>query len=226
MLEKYTGLGNQQPSLQNGGRFNDHPKGVGLSESEARSRLTMPLKLEKLLLHRRSLSMWTPKYESCISCRTTRLRHMAKGLCSGCYAKQYQADPTRQAKMREQKHTHYIKKGGVVWAKQHREAFWFDSMREPALDRDGHKCTRCGSTEKLVVHHKDHDGRGAKASNNSLENLETLCRSCHARHHSSNEGWSKHHASCLSCGTTERKHNAKGLCWSCYMKKRYTAASE
>ena len=43
--------------------------------------------------------------------------------------------------------------------------------------RDGYKCTRCGTTKRLQVHHKipyreTHD--------NSLENLITLCARCHA----------------------------------------------
>jgi len=39
-------------------------------------------------------------------------------------------------------------------------------------------CNRCGTTNKLCVHHKDED-----RTNNSLENLETVCRRCHALEH-------------------------------------------
>ena len=39
-------------------------------------------------------------------------------------------------------------------------------------------CERCGATENLVVHHKDRDRH-----NNEDDNLETLCRSCHAKEH-------------------------------------------
>lgn len=42
----------------------------------------------------------------------------------------------------------------------------------------GSCCERCGSTEFLVVHHRDHNHY-----NNSLENLETLCKSCHQVEH-------------------------------------------
>ena len=39
-------------------------------------------------------------------------------------------------------------------------------------------CERCGSTENILVHHKDHNRR-----NNELYNLEVLCKRCHQEHH-------------------------------------------
>lgn len=40
------------------------------------------------------------------------------------------------------------------------------------------QCERCGSLNHLVVHHKDRD-----RYNNSLDNLELLCKSCHSIEH-------------------------------------------
>jgi len=40
-------------------------------------------------------------------------------------------------------------------------------------------CERCRSKKSLCVHHKDRD-----RTNNSLDNLETLCKSCHQSEHS------------------------------------------
>jgi hypothetical protein len=42
-------------------------------------------------------------------------------------------------------------------------------------------CQRCGGEKLLVVHHKDRD----KTNNCNHLNLETLCRACHAKEHSS-----------------------------------------
>ena len=161
--------------------------------------------------------MWARRYEKCSSCLSTRLRHMAGGLCSSCYAKQYQANPAVNARIKEQKRAHYERKG-LVRVKEDREARWFGGMREAALARDGHMCVKCHKTKNLVVHHKDGEGRGSKAPNNELHNLETLCRGCHAALHGTVDRWAKHYDQCQGCSTTERKHNAKGLCWSCYPK--------
>ena len=54
----------------------------------------------------------------------------------------------------------------------------FSGVRDYVLWRDGLKCTRCGSQEKLIVHHKDWI-----RTNNDPSNLITLCRSCHAKEH-------------------------------------------
>lgn len=54
---------------------------------------------------------------------------------------------------------------------------WQD-QRKKALARDEYRCVTCGSTDRIQVHHispyrysKSHD----------LDNLKTLCRSCHSR---------------------------------------------
>lgn|SRR3990167_3073529 len=39
-------------------------------------------------------------------------------------------------------------------------------------------CEHCGITENICIHHKDEN-----IENNNLNNLQPLCRSCHARHH-------------------------------------------
>ena len=40
-------------------------------------------------------------------------------------------------------------------------------------------CDRCGSVEKLCVHHKDRN----PYNNSDFSNLETLCRPCHVKEH-------------------------------------------
>jgi len=64
----------------------------------------------------------------------------------------------------------------------------FGGNRIKTLERDRYKCVFCGSTEYVQVHHKDETGRNKpkKIHNNDLDNLITLCGSCHIRQHPPN----------------------------------------
>jgi len=69
----------------------------------------------------------------------------------------------------------------------------FDGNSKLAIERDNFKCISCNSIEKLAIHHVD--GKGSNLpidlQNNTLENLITLCFSCHARLHRSQENENK-----------------------------------
>lgn len=56
-----------------------------------------------------------------------------------------------------------------------------------ALERDQHRCVRCGvqasGRRHLNVHHIDGHGGRADGANNDLENLATLCNKCHKEVH-------------------------------------------
>ena len=51
--------------------------------------------------------------------------------------------------------------------------------RFKAIKRDKNRCQICSRKEKLVVHHIDRNGIKSEKPNHSLENLITLCNSCH-----------------------------------------------
>jgi 5-methylcytosine-specific restriction endonuclease McrA len=59
----------------------------------------------------------------------------------------------------------------------------YDEIREKVIQRDK-KCVVCGTTKRLVVHHKDKTGSYYLKANNNLVNLEVLCHKCHAKLHS------------------------------------------
>lgn len=65
------------------------------------------------------------------------------------------------------------------------DEYRFGGNRGVVLERDGHQCTLCGSDYILQVHHIDGNGRNKskEEQNNELDNLTTLCVSCHARVH-------------------------------------------
>lgn len=66
----------------------------------------------------------------------------------------------------------------------------FNGMRNFILERDNHSCLVCGdngSNSKLTVHHIDGksyaSGFKPNEANNSVDNLITLCNSCHHKLH-------------------------------------------
>lgn len=56
-------------------------------------------------------------------------------------------------------------------------------VRKLALDRARWRCERCGSPERLQVHHV------SGASDRSLFNALVLCEPCHAEEHRARPGW-------------------------------------
>ena len=54
----------------------------------------------------------------------------------------------------------------------------YQKHRKAVLDRDGHACRYCGSTDKLVLDHLLPVGRGG---DDSIDNLITACKSCNAK---------------------------------------------
>lgn len=75
---------------------------------------------------------------------------------------------------------------------EHAAKFRFGGNREAAIQRDGEKCMQCGLTRiehkrkynrDITVDHIDGNGNGKpkELKNNSLDNLRTLCLTCHSR---------------------------------------------
>lgn len=50
--------------------------------------------------------------------------------------------------------------------------------RKRAVKHRGDRCERCGTTENLHAHHRDHD-----ITNNAPANISTLCATCHIQGH-------------------------------------------
>ena len=73
---------------------------------------------------------------------------------------------------------------------QFRDKQMFGGNREKALNRDSWTCQHCGMSQEehmykwkrsLTVDHIDGQGRYSKVKNHSLDNLITLCLSCHGK---------------------------------------------
>lgn len=77
--------------------------------------------------------------------------------------------------------------------KDHHNKKRFGGNKFKAMERDEYKCRNCGIDKNLEIHHIDGTGYKSigdpKKSNNSLENLMTLCHSCHIRITNRNRGF-------------------------------------
>ena len=65
-----------------------------------------------------------------------------------------------------------------------KEQIYWQAIRLLVLRRDDNQCQNCGALSNLCVHHLSYTHQGNELEH--LEDLTTLCRSCHARVH---EGW-------------------------------------
>lgn len=168
--------------------------------------------------------MWSKKSDGCIRCGTTTVRHGGRGLCMACYQKDW---ATQHApRLRRYKHRWYeASKRRVDY--RARNARQRNGPVDEVLARFGRKCAVCGTTKHLQIHHTDHKGHNVpkRDRNNSLDNLQLLCRSCHGRLHGRVEGWSRRYTACRACKSTERKHHAHGYCQRC-LKRAQAAGTQ
>jgi len=74
--------------------------------------------------------------------------------------------------------------------------FWLSTVIPAVLKRDNNTCQKCGRKENLDVHHKI-------PGIQDIDNLITLCRSCHKKEHCTNV---------CACG---HKHYPSGECSGC-----------
>jgi 5-methylcytosine-specific restriction endonuclease McrA len=187
--------------------------------------------------------MWSKHYDKCVVCGNTGYKHVSKGLCNSCYLAAY--SKKHKLRIAKQKHKWYLKNVTREVLKVRREMRHFEGNREAVLRRDGMRCTECGNTRLLTVHHIDGNGRSCETPNNDMSNLTTLCRSCHIEIHRKDlqsgrfnpqektkrarkppyknkpiGKWARHYTACIICETTESKHDGKGLCRRCSQRRR------
>ena len=119
------------------------------------------------------------------TCKNDLRPTWSNGLCKSCYSTKWNNEhPERRKKIMKQ-----FKKRHPKYQTAYSHNFWFGGKRDLVMVRDNYKCTRCGMTDQqhlntwhchLTVDHIDGLGRGSSIKNNHINNLQTLCRRCHA----------------------------------------------
>lgn len=82
------------------------------------------------------------------------------------------------------KHLEYISDHHLGFSNARNPLPWnWEQIRKQVLERDGWKCTACGRTDHLHVHHIVPRSAGGS---DELDNLTTLCVRCHSNQHPMN----------------------------------------
>jgi len=87
----------------------------------------------------------------------------------------------KRAKTKKKKRKDSIDYGDLLLHKSWR------SLRSRILERDNHECTKCGSKDKLNVHHTYYLYKKTKPWLYPENSLITLCGTCHIKWHVENE---------------------------------------
>ncbi len=94
-------------------------------------------------------------------------------------------------------------------AVSHVHKYGFD-LCVKVYDKCNRQCTRCGETNRLHIHHIDGSGKTCNP-NNSLDNLEIICSSCHGSMHAKQQ-WKEYRIRRKEAGLPE---------WSKEYKRQY-----
>jgi 5-methylcytosine-specific restriction endonuclease McrA len=129
--------------------------------------------------------------KTCVICRNTfdpSKNHPKQECCSKqCTRKNANNKAVLSGKKKE-----YSKRWGDKYREEKRKAdldyhnrTYFGGLKYEALKRDNYSCTVCGESKesKLIVHHIDETPKDTDV----LENLLTMCRTCHAKEHHAGE---------------------------------------
>lgn len=181
--------------------------------------------------------------KTCSNCHQSfeKLYAPSRALCRRCYKnaweKEARKDPILGERIRNRQKRVYEnnKETAKATMKKYREQKHFDSKRTQVLQAHDYTCTKCHklyAEHQLIVHHIDRQGRGTAQPNNEDTNLTLLCRGCHAKEHALELAkargievgteafeWSLNYPCCIECGTTARKHKARGKCANCYKRE-------
>lgn len=114
------------------------------------------------------------KYHDPKICMNCGEKYIPTGNCQKyCEECRYEMDLQR---MRDYHKRTYVRKGYNQYGENNNN--WKGGVAAYRNRLEKVECEICGSTENLLIHHRDHD-----RSNNAESNLMVLCKRCHQEHH-------------------------------------------
>lgn len=121
---------------------------------------------------------WNKAWKKTDSGKESIKKYKKSQLCKEA-SKRYREN--NKQKIKEYGRTEVVKNKKKIYSDKIR----FGGNRALVLARDNYACVICKSDEQIQVHHKDRKGRNKKKSeqNNDIDNLITLCSSCHIKQH-------------------------------------------
>ncbi len=119
-------------------------------------------------------------------------KERVKELWKNWYAKNKTTHRKKRLKYYYKNREKYLLNNKTLHRKTILDKCVFGGNREKAIIRDNYTCQACGYSKgkaRLDVHHKDLKGLSVlrEERNNLIENLLTLCHSCHMKYHRSIE---------------------------------------
>jgi 5-methylcytosine-specific restriction endonuclease McrA len=83
---------------------------------------------------------------------------------------------------------------------------------------EGSACVYCGTRDDLTIDHIVPLSRGGL---NVRANLQSACKPCNSSKWIGDHPWrwSRTQDACSDCGTTQRRHEGRGLCGRCYQRR-------
>ena len=132
------------------------------------------------------------KTQKCKGCGKDISAGKETGFCRICYHRDYRK--RNKDRIRPVTHKYYEthKEEQKERVERWRDKNVFGGNSQKAFERDGWECQECGLSQeqsimlfnrKLVIHHKDGQGRNSEIKNHDLDNLITLCPRCHGNIH-------------------------------------------
>jgi len=132
------------------------------------------------------------KTQKCKGCKKEISAGKETGFCNICYARDYRKRNKDKIKPVTRKYYETHKEESKERLEKWRDKTVFGGNAQKAFERDNWECRECSMSQeqslmlfnrKLVIHHKDGQGRNSEVKNHDLDNLITLCPRCHGTIH-------------------------------------------